>query len=388
MNTKQEHPKLPVRSSLTSGWKFLDLFRNASSRTRSLTFIAVAVAWIPLAILSAIRGGNIFLSFLTDYTSESRFLIILPVLILAEPQLHQRLSLVAHQFEEDLVPANKRPEFLAAWASFERLHNSSLVRVSIVVLTYATAAFLSQYLSPTGSEFISWWKGSGGYKTFAVAGTWAFFVSYPILLYYTYLWLWRHLLWARFLRSTTQIKLRLVAAHPDHVGGMGFLEASILGQIPFSFCLGVRLAGAVANRVFNEGQALMGFRYLVLALAGGVLLFCLGPYLFFTRTLLQMRRQGMMLYGAFARAVGEQFEKKWLHRAADTLNEEVLLVPDFSTVGDLYRVVHNIDDIRVIPVGAVNLYAIVAAALVPALPVVIAAIPFNMLIRAAMGFVF
>ena len=49
---------------------------------------------------------------------------------------------------------------------------------------------------------------------------------------------------------------------------------------------------------------------------------------------------------------------------------------------------HNIDDIRIIPAGAVNLYAIIAAALIPALPVVIAAIPFNTLIRAAMGFLF
>lgn len=99
-----------------------------------------------------------------------------------------------------------------------------------------------------------------------------------------------------------------------------------------------------------------------------------------------MRRQGILTYGAFARAVGEQFEKKWLHKA-DSLNEEVLSVPDFSTVGDLYGVVHNIGDIR-IPARAVYLDAIIAAALIQALPGVIVAIPFNTLIRAAMGFLF
>jgi hypothetical protein len=95
----------------------------------------------------------------------------------------------------------------------------------------------------------------------------------------------------------------------------------------------------------------------------------------------------MLTYGAFARAVGEQFEKKWLDKAG-SLNEEVLSVPDFSTVGDLYSVVHNTDDIRIIPAGAVNLCAIIAAALIPALPAVVAAIPFNTLIRAGMGFLF
>jgi hypothetical protein len=371
----------------TRGWRFLGLIDAASSRTRTRTFVAVALAWIPLAVLSALRGGAVFLSFLTDYASQSRFLIVLPVLILAEPLLRERLALVAHRFEADLVPRNQRPEFQAAWNSCAKLRDSRLARASIVVLTYATAAFLSQYLSPTGTEFVSWWKGSGGFKTFSLAGTWAFFVSYPILAYVTYLWLWRQFLWARFLRSTTQFKLGLIAAHPDHLGGLGFLEASILGQIPFSFCLGVGVAGAAANRVLNQGQQLTGFRLLALALIVGVILFCVGPYLFFTRTLLQMRREGMLSYGAFARAVGEQFEKKWLDQA-DSLNEEVLSVPDFSTTADLYGVVHNIDDIRIIPVGAVNLYAIVIAALIPALPVVIAAIPFNTLIRAAMGLMF
>ncbi len=376
-----------VQRSSNRGWGFLELFRTASSRTLTRTFTAVGLAWIPLAALSALRGGAVFLSFLTDYASQSRFLIVLPVLILAEPQLRQRLRRVAHQFEADLVPRTQWPQFQSAWASHEKLRKSRLARVLIVVLTYATAAFLSQYLSPTGSEFVSWWKGGGGFKTFSLAGTWAFFVSYPILAYFTYLWLWRQFLWARFLRSATQFKLGLIAAHPDHLGGLGFLEASILGQIPLSFCLGVGVAGAAANRVLNQGQQLTEFRFLALALIGGVILFCVGPYLFFTRTLLQMRREGMLSYGAFARAVGEQFEKKWLHQA-DSLNEEVLSVPDFSTTADLYGVVHNIDDIRIIPVGAVNLYAIVIAALIPALPVVIVAIPFNTLIRAAMGLLF
>jgi hypothetical protein len=286
-----------------------------------------------------------------------------------------------------MVPRTGWPAFQAAWNSCEKLRNSKFARVLILGLTYATAAFLSHYLSPTGSEFNSWWTGGGGFKSFSPAGTWAFFVSYPVLVYFTFLWIWRQFLWARFLRSTTRLKLALIAAHPDHVGGLGFLEASILGQIPFSFCVGVGLAGAVANQVIQQGKQVFAFRFLAVALIAGVLLFCLGPYMFFTRTLMQMRRQGMLSYGAFARAVGEQFEKKWLHQA-ENLNQEVLLVPDFSTVGDLYGVVNNIDAIRIIPVAMVNLYAIVIAASIPMLPVVIAAIPFNELIRAAMGLLF
>ena len=70
------------------------------------------------------------------------------------------------------------------------------------------------------------------------------------------------------------------------------------------------------------------------------------------------------------------------------MTEEVLAVPDFSTTADLYGVVHNIDDIRIVPVGLVDLYAIVIAAAIPSIPVVIAAIPFDTLIKGAMRLLF
>ena len=385
--SKHEGSSRPPKLSLSHRSELFDLFRTASTRMLVRTGIAVAVVWIPLFALCAARGSGALLSFWKDYASHSRFLVALPILILAERPLHVRLRTVAAHFETFAVPENQMPEFRSIWQSHEKVRHSRLAQFVIVLLTYATAAWLFQYLNPRGSEFISWWTGGGGFKSFSPAGTWAFFISYPILLFFTYLWLWRQVLWARFLRSTAQLNLCTVAAHPDHLGGLGFLEASMLGQLPFSFCMGVGLAGAVANRVLNEGYRLLAFRYLTLFLIAGVLLVCVAPYLFFTRTLMSMRRHGMFTYGAFACAVGEQFEKKWLHQSA-SLAEDVLTVPDFSTTGDLFAVVSNIDDIRVIPVGAVNIYAVVIVSLIPAIPVVIASIPFDTLMQAAVKLLF
>lgn len=376
-----------LQGSLKVQWRFLDLFRTASTHMLVLTGLVFVAAWVPLIILCAIRGDGALLSFVKDYATQSRFLIVLPVLILAERPLQIRLRMVVEHFEF-LVPESQVAQFHAAWNFHEKWRNSRLVRIVLVWLTYATAVWLSQYLSPEGSEFVSWWTGGGsGFRFLSPAGAWAFFVSYPILVYFTYLWLWRQLLWAWFLRSVSSLNLRLVAAHPDHLGGLGFLEASMLGQLPFGFCMGVGLAGAVANRVLNEGHPLLSFRYLALILVAAALLVCVAPYLFFTRTLLQMRRQGMLRYGAFAHAVGQQFERKWLHQT-ETLNENVLATPDFTATGNLFSVVHNIDEIRVIPVGLVDIYAVVIVALIPAIPLVIAAIPFSTLLRAAMKLLF
>ena len=376
------------RPSYSRPRAFLDLFREASSQTLTWTGVAVAAAWVPLALLCALRGGGSFQFFLIDYATQSRFFLIIPVLVLSAPALHERRIQVAQHIETFLVPRDQHPTFHADWTSTDKLRDSWLVRILIAVLVYATVIWLDKYLSPEGIEFTAtWWKGTGGLRFMSPAGTWAAFVSYPMVFYLGFLWLWRQLLWLRFLRLTTRLNLQLVAAHPDGLGGLGFLEGALRGQLPFTFCLGVGLAGAVANRVFHDGQKLVAFRHLPIILIAAVLLVCAAPYFLFTSTLMRMRRHAMLRYGAFARAVGEQFEKKWLHRA-NSLDEEVLEVPDFSTTTDLYGVVKNINNIRVIPVGPVDLYALILVTLIPGIPVVIASIPFDTVIRDSMKLLF
>jgi len=91
----------------------------------------------------------------------------------------------------------------------------------------------------------------------------------------------------------------------------------------------------------------------------------------------------MLKYGALARAVGDRFEQRWLDRE-ESVNEESLMAPDFSATHDLYAVVSNIDEIRIVPVALINVYLFIIAALIPCIPVVIAAIPFDVLMKAVM----
>jgi hypothetical protein len=364
-------------------WRLLDMFRDATSPMLVRAAIATAVAWVPLAILSAFQGMPALLSFLTDYASLTRFLIIVPVLMLGERPLHVRNSLVAHHFELSAVPEAENPRFQSYWRSYDKVKDSVVARSMLLLLTYALAIWLSGFLRPEGSEFVSWWKGGGGFRFFSPAGTWALFVSYPILVYFTLSWIWRQIIWARFLRSTTLLDLRLIAAHPDHLGGLGFMEASLLGQLPFSFCLGVGLAGAIANRVFHEGQKVMAYRFLAPILIAIALLIAVAPYFVFTPTLMQMRRRGMLKYGGLAHAVGERFEQRWLNREVD-VNDDALMAPDFTATHNLYGVVSNIDEIRVVPVALINVYMYIIAALIPCIPVVIAAMPFDVLMKAVM----
>ena len=367
-------------------WRFLDLLRADNPRVLTFTAIAVGLAWVPPAILSLLHGWAAFLSFLADYASQSRFVVILPVLILAAPILNNRLGLVAHHFEA-FVPQHQFSRFQANWNSFQRLRDSILVQAMTALLTYAAVAAVGRYVSAEAAAVLPWWEGDGGFRWFSPAGTYTLFISYPILVYFTLLWLWRQLLWTRFMHSTACLDLRLIAAHPDGLGGLGFLEASLRGQLPFSFCLGAGLAGAVANRVLHHGQKLSAFSQVVPVLVGAVLLVCVAPYFAFTPLLMQIRRRGLLEYGGIAHAVGEQFEEKWLDHP-DRLNCDLMAVTEFSAVQNLYGVARNVNEIRMLPVGRVNLYLLIAAAFVPAIPVVIGAIPFDTLARAAVKMLF
>jgi len=131
----------------------LDLFRTATSQTLTRAGVAAAIAWVPVAVLSAVRGGGSLPSFLTDYASLSRFLVIIPVLILAELPLHERRSQVAQHIENFLIPHDQHAKFHADWTSCEKRRNSWLARVFIALLACATVLWLYQHLSPEGVEF-------------------------------------------------------------------------------------------------------------------------------------------------------------------------------------------------------------------------------------------
>ena len=274
------------------------------ARIRTFTTVAVAVAWVPPALFSAFRARSVFFSFLTDYAYQTRFLIILPVLILAAPSLNKRLDKIAHQLK-DLVSEYQAPDFGTNWDSFKRLRNSMIARVVILLLTYTLFIGLTQYLSPQGREIFAWWKSGAGFDWFSIAGTWAVFISYPTLVYFTLLWLWRQFLWIRFMRATARLDLRQSAGHLDNLGGIGFLVSALREQYAFGLCLGLGLIGAIANRMLHDGERLHDFGHVAAVFVAAVLLICVAPYLASSPALMQMKRRCRVKYGAFERTAVE-----------------------------------------------------------------------------------
>jgi hypothetical protein len=205
------------------------------------------------------------------------------------------------------------------------------------------------------------------------------FFGVPLLVYLVLRWMWNIGLWALFLRSVSSLELRLVPSHPDLMAGLSFLETSLRSYLPFAFSIGIIVAGGIANQVVHHKQAMDSFRSIELVAVTFVVVICAGPLLSFYDVMLAAKRRGTYEYGRFATILGHEFETKWID-ARTAPSVKTLEVPDFSATTDLFSITANVRQIKPFPFGMQSVLRLVAATLVPGIPVLLAAIPFDVLL--------
>jgi hypothetical protein len=350
--------------------------------------IAITIMWVPLAVLTGIRGDLVGAdarnSFLFDFGAQARFLIVPPLLIYAESYCLPKLSLLASQFMgAGLVGVSDYPRYRAAVSSTIRLLNSTSVELIAVLLSFVLVAALF-WIQPLSE--LPGWHGLLSPAGFAPspAGVWGALVSLPLLVLLELGWVWRLTLWTRFLWLMSRLDLRLVAAHPDHAAGVRFVEVSLRAFLPLGFVIGVVVAGPVLNQVVHEGVAPSQFRFLVAGTASVAVCAFVGPLLVFIGKLIAEQRRGMFAYGALARWLGEQFERKWLKSEA-VLGENALSVSDFSATTDLYSIVANVYAMRIVPLQLRNLILLIVVTLLPFLPIALLSVPLDLILQKLAG---
>lgn len=357
---------------------------STQSRTIRIAIFAVAVAWMPTAILAALHGFHAMRSFFTDCAAQSRLLVVIPLLIVTEPPLAARLMTIDHKFpDEGLVKKGDWPRFDKAIRSFERGGNTLIVRVVMVVLVYLFVGSTISIIA--ASPLMPWCFGPHGILTLSPAGSWYALGSLPITLLVLLQWVWRQMLWLWFLIVVSGLDLQLVPAHPDHAGGLIFVEQCMWLYMPFSFALGTIVGGGVANRVLYLGQSVASFRYSPLAVIVIVVIFCAGPLCVFWGTLRRTRRRGIFQYGTLATSMGRQFEQQWLATPSN-LRDDSLKMPDFSATIDLYSIVANVQQAKTVPIGMRSISRLAAASLAPAMPLALVVLPFDLIVKEVLKF--
>jgi hypothetical protein len=394
---KSEYSKAPD-FSLFLGGPLFQLLRRAHLTGGALEllqrriFFIPLLAWLPLLVLSALEGqalgGSAAVPFLLDVDVHVKFLWVLPLLILAELVVHQRMRLVVKQFlERHLIAENDLPQFDSAIASAFRLRNSVLAEVLLIAFVYVVGVLIV-WRHYTALATATWYAvpAAGGVKL-SLSGVWYGYVSVPVFQFLMIRWYFRIFIWMRFLWQVSRIHLSLIPTHPDRVGGLGFLSYTASAFTPLAVAHGALLAGFIANRIFYLGASLPQFKIEIPVVVVFMLGIVLGPFLMFTPQLTKVKRTGNLEYGTLAERYVREFDAKWLRGGAPT-GEALVGSADIQSLADLSNSYDVVRTMNTAPITKEAIVQLVAATLLPVVPLALTMMPLEELLKKLIGILF
>ena len=355
---------------------------------RRIVFFAL-LCWLPLAVLSAVEGhlfGGPKFSFLHDIETHVRFLISLPVLLLAEITVHRRLRPAVKNFiDRHIVSPEDLPKFDAAINSAIRMRNSILAEVVLLVLVFTGGIWI--WRNEVALDIASWYAAPrGGQMHLTWAGSWFEYVSVPIFQFILLRWYMRMLIWFLFLLRVSRLRLQLLPANPDRAGGIGFLGRSTIAFAPFLFAQGALLAGQIASRIFYTGQSLLSFKLTIVGFVCFFVAAILAPLLVFTPQRWDAKLDGLARFGSLAEEYVMDFDQKWLRKKVN--DEQLLGSGDIQSLADLGNSYAVVGDMRAVPFSTEDVLWLIVASVAPMLPLLLTIMPLDQLVTEGIKMVF
>ncbi len=343
---------------------------------------AVLIGWLPLLLLSLMQGlawnRQLEIPFLRDLAVNVRFLVAVPILIVAESRIDRRWrTLVLEFLRSELVDEKTLPAFEAVLKRTIRWRDRVLPEALLAfVAIFLSITFVKTELLMTGT---SNWHNLGA-DTVSAAGRWFSYVSTPIFRFLLLRWLWRMFLWASFLWSASRIGLFLVSTHSDLAAGLGFLSEGQKAFSPIVFAGGAVVAAELGNAIAFQGATLSSVKFLMIAYGVLAIIFLIVPLLVVLPVLLKVKRKGLLEYGAQVTIHNQLFEQKWIQEERPA-GETLLGNPDASSLADLGSSFTVVRQMRLVPIDKPTLIALAVSAALPMIPVVLYATPTPELIR-------
>jgi hypothetical protein len=398
MKSNPNAPPLAGDFSLILGGPLFQLMRRTHLSGDVLELVTrrvmvfVLITWLPLLVLSIAEGRawgeSVQLPFLKDVDVHAKFLLALPLLIVAELIVHQRMRpLVGAFVKRGLVPDEARAKFDAAITSAMRLRNSVLAEVLLIAFVYGVGVL---FIWRTGAAIdVPTWYGmaAAGKLQPTLAGWWFGCVSLPIIQFILLRWYFRVLIWTRFLWQVSRIKLNLVPTHPDRAGGLGFLSIVTYAFAPLVAAQGFLLAGVMANKIFYASAKLTDFKMELFAMVTIMLFFVLVPLLVFIPCLARTKRVGLREYGALAQRYVREFDEKWLRGGAPA-DEPLVGSGDIQSLADLGNSFEIVKGMKLVPFGKDTLLRLAVISLAPVAPLLLTMMPLGELLNQFLKIVF
>ncbi len=337
---------------------------------------AIAIGWLPLALITLLFNPRAVVGLFTDYTVNARVLIGIPVLLAGQVVMETAFrTVLRHIRHAALLTPPDWGRLDETLVKLMRLRDSAIPELLIAVAVYAHVAQLVQTHLVLARPWVL--AGTGGEAHLSPAGWYYVLISQFLYQFLFGVSLWKWLLWWIFLFRLSRLDLQLMPTHPDQHGGIGFLGVSPMAIVPTIFAGSAVIGSTWRADILRSGGAvhLMSFKFDAIALLAIVLILALGPLIFFVPKLTGLRRRGIFEYGTLAQLESTAFHNRWiLHRAGR--EEEFPASPEASTLTDYGSSYQNIEHLQPFPYDRGALVALVLAIAIPMLPVVLAEIPF------------
>jgi len=344
--------------------------------------LVAMMTWLPLFVLSVLHGdaygSKVSVPFLRDIAVNVRFLIAVPILILAESGIDDRWRILVLQFlRSGLVQEKELSPFEAAIERTTRLRDSVLPELLILLAAFLPVLFVRSEPLLIG---ISNWHATVGSDQITPAGWWFSLVSTPIFRFLMFRWFWRMILWTYFLWRVSRLNLSYVATHTDMAAGLGFLSEGQKAFSPIVFAGGTVIAAQVGNTITYLGATLSSQKLPMIAYGVLAIIILLAPLLVVAPVLLKVKRNALREYGILVTRHNQLFDQKWIQRGQPS-DESILGNPDASSLVDLGGSFTVIRQMGIVPIDKPTLVTLALAAALPMIAVALYATPTDELIR-------
>jgi hypothetical protein len=339
--------------------------------------LGLALGWVPwfiLVLLALAEGGGGKIFSLPVIAVHARLLLAAPLLFVAETALDQKFrEFIALLVRSGIAGQRALPELEAAVARLQRWKDSWFPDAASLVAAAALSLLWVQIrLSGQGAH-----ESSQALAAMPLAAAWYWFVCLPLFRFLIVRWGWRLAFWWILLRRLSKMDLELTPAHPDGVGGLGYLEIVHSRFAPVAMAISLIVSATFAEDIASGRNSLSAvYPALVVTLLIDFLLF-VAPLCVFAFKLRACQEKGLRDYMQLSSRYVGAFERKWIRKEGP--QEPLLGTPDLQSLADLTNSVTVVRKMRLAPINARLLAAIGAAAAAPMLPLLLFDYPLTKL---------
>jgi hypothetical protein len=378
------------QATFFAGGPFVELQRRLERRRPSWSQAYTALAFIILAwgipeMLATFGGLPQSRAFFRDVAAQLRLLVVGPVAILVEPLVGSVLAGTTRNFvQEGIVEGEQVGRFERIVQQVKRLRDSVAPEIVILGVVYLLSALLAQSRLGQSTASVAPGMWDGWTQRSSPAWFWYAWVSRPLLHFLLLRWLWRIFIWTLFLFRTSRLPLQLSAANPDHEGGLGFVTHahSSFGLVVFPFA--VLWAAGWGESFVHGGTTGGALKSMLAVFIFLVFLVFAGPLAVFTPTLVRLRRHALHLYGHLSNVYCRQFERRWFSDESRPADEALLGSSDIQSLADLQNSVSAVHATRSFPIDRRLLTSLLAATLLPMLPLLALLLPLKEIVKHAL----